>query len=325
MAPMEKITFQPLINHLSEQSDFYNQMYRENDMNYGAINHSLLASWIASVVEPIVKDVFISHPDHLPQIFKAFYIELLQILSNKSGIIYENEYKAAWKLCHKNPTLTATYPLRLLKAINSALESIRTYQPEKVLQWISLMDNTLINCKTIEEFLACGRIYAWMSGMAHLRTKAETEFFILRDELKHAILNNNPEANVLERAFRNEWPKLKKPQFMGEAGGFVGFGGPFTTPPIVALLENELFATDKQNSCAFFADCFGKTLITEIPVSPKKIIEKSSVRDLNLYKSSFGSYINTFNDITSYAIKNCTLVLTRASSHYLFVYGRPYE
>ncbi len=323
MAAMEKITYQPLISHLSERSDFYNQLYHDYDLNYGTNNHSILSSWLVGIVEPIVKEISTSYPDSLPQVFKVFYTELLQILSNKSGIVYENEYKEAWLLCNKIPALTATHPSRLLKAINSALESLRIYQPEKVLQWISFMDNIIINCKTIDEFLACGRVYAWMSGMAHLRIKAETEFLNLRAELKQAILNNDAKANVLQSAFRNEWPKLRKPQFIGEAGGFVGFGGPFTTPPLVALMENEIYATDKQNSCAFFADYFGKVILAEIPVSPRIIIEKSNLKDLKSYISKFEECTITFNDITSFVVKNSTLVLTRASSHYLFVYGRP--
>jgi UDP-N-acetylglucosamine:LPS N-acetylglucosamine transferase len=91
----------------------------------------------------------------------------------------------------------------------------------------------------------------------------------------------------------------------------------------VAKLENEFLATDKKNSCAFFADCFGKVMLAEIPVPSEKIIQKSGIKGLDTYKSIYGSKIIPFSDITSYAVKNSTLVLTRAGSHYLYVYGKP--
>ena len=322
MAAMEKITYPPLIKHLSEHSGFYNQLCREYEMSHGTINQSVISSWLVTVVEPVIKEVTISYPDQLPSIFKAFFTELLKIVGNKSGVIYENEYRTAWLLCDRIPALTAMYPSRLLKAIDSAIESIRTYQPEKVLHWISLMENTLIACETIEEFLACGRIYAWLCGMAHLRVKAEAAYLNLRNELKQEIKNISHINNELEVTFQNEWPNLKKPGFIGEAGGFVGFGGPFIAPPLVARLENEFFATDKKNSCAFFADTFGKVLLSEIPVSPGKIIQNSGIQGLNNYKEIYGKEIIPFNDITSCAVINSTLVLTRVGSHYLFVYGR---
>jgi hypothetical protein len=320
MVAMEKITYQPLINHFKEQADQYNQLYHAHEIKYGAVDASIISSWMVKIIEPILRDVTVAAPDKLPGMCKALFTELLQLLGNQSGIIYENEYQAAWLLLKKTPSVVTVHPLRTLKAINSALESLRTYKPENIFYWISLMDASIVYCQNIEELLSLGRIYAWLCGMAHLRERAKVEFGLLREELKSAVRSNSALKIDFTSALNSEWMHSKQPLFVGEVGGFIGYGGNFTSPPLVAQIGNDIFATDLKNSCAFFADSFGKVLIADIPLAPEVIAKNSNVHEIVTFKSKYINLI-PFDDVSSCVIKNSTLVLTRKSSHHLFVYG----
>lgn len=315
---MERITFLPLIAHLDERSDYYNQLYRENELKYGAMDHSRIASWMVNSIEPIIKNNNASNPDKLPLLFKTFFTELLSILGNNSGIEYEDEYRIAWALCLKNPSLVGMSPSRILKAIDSALESIRSFQPENVSKWITLMDHIIDNCNTVDEFLACGRIFAWLCGLAHLKSRAEIEFSKLRSDLKQVIIDAD---SRLISAFESDWTNLDHPDFVGEIGGFVGLGGSFMAPPMVAQIGGKVFVTDRKSSYLLFADNFGKVLLPNIPISAEKIVQEATTAGFKAFVSKHGKNIIPFDDVSSSVLQNSTLVLTRKSSHYLFVYG----
>ena len=318
---MEKIGYLPLINHIKERSDFYNQLFRENELKYSQIDHTLVSSWMVNSIEPIIVKTQTVNPDQLPQVFKAFYTELLKILGNNLGVAFENEYRLAWAICLNNPRLVGTFPSRILNAINSALESIRSYQPEKVLLWISMMDKTIASCNSLDEFMACGRIYAWVCGLAQFRLKAELEFNKLGEELKQLVKFNISKANNSDFTFESEWVGVPTPTFMGEVGGYIGMGGLFNDSPMVAQMDDNIVITDRNTSSLLFADRFGKVIIPDIQVTPESVIKDSNTRGLKEFKSKFGDHSIPFDDVTSCLLNKSTLILTRKSSHYLFVYG----
>jgi hypothetical protein len=322
---MEKITYGPLIDHIKYQEEYYNQLYREYEMRFSAIDGKLIVSWTVHTIEPIVKETAIHAPEKLPFVFKTLYTELLELLGNQSSIIYGHEYAEAWKLGMKVPSLVATYPARVIKAINSALKSLRVHQPEKVEKWISYMQSTIGECSTLEEFLSLGRIHAWLCGMAHLRARAKEEFTRLRPELKEHLNKAAAIEGGIEKAFAEVWPDVKDLKFVGQTGGFVGYGYPFSAPPLLAEVNDEILVTDTKSTFAFFADVFGKVIVTDIPVLPQAILKnclKNSPDSLQI-KVKDKQISLPFQDITSIVYKNTTLVLTRASSHYLFVYACP--
>lgn len=317
---MEKISYTPLIQHLQDNAGLYNQLYRECELKYGSIDRAVLSRWMVQTVEPIVRAVDALYPDHMPQTFRACYTYTLQLLGNKAGIVHEEEYQAAWRLCVQVPSLAGLYPVRLLSAINAALDAVRAHQPERVLQWVAAMESTLSYVLSLEEFLALGRIHAWRAGMAHLRGRAQQEFENLRDVLKEALLQKYTDLKN-NHAFEQEWLGLAAAQFIEAPGGYVGYGGAFTAPPKVAQLGRHLMVTDGQQPYAFFADAFGSVLLPDVPVQPKTIVKHSNLKGLEVFKARFGKQAISFDDVISAVLLPSTLLLTRASSHHLFVYG----
>ncbi len=314
---MEKIKYAPLIQHLKENEEFYNKLCRSYELQYGLLENMVLRSWMVKVIEPVIIEIDASYSDKLPVVFNALFSELLRILGNNTGRVFEEEYMAAWNLLKRIPAIVIAHPSRVIRAIDSGIEAIRLFHPEKVLSWISRMNNSIGSCVSLDEILTLGRVYAWQAGMAHLRSRVISELSVL-PKLHEIIF---PEDKSLKKALQCEWPEYKKSTFAGEAGGFVGNGGYLQSSPLVALIENEILVTDGKVTCAFFADQFGKVLLPEIPVMPETIIQKSDNDSLAFFKSKHGEHVIPFDDITSCVIKHSTFVLTRRSSHYLYVYG----
>ena len=77
MAAMEKITYPPLVAHLQDQHNFYNQLYLDHELKYVMADTQLLHKWIVGVIEPIVVEATKNNQQRLPDIFKeaATYVD----------------------------------------------------------------------------------------------------------------------------------------------------------------------------------------------------------------------------------------------------------
>lgn len=318
---MEKISYEPLIGHLKENGAQYNQLYLEHELRYGPVSKGQLGSWTVQVLEPIVKCAAEAKPEAVPKLFRALFSELLKLLGSQAAVVHEQEYKAAWQLCCAMPQLMQQSPLRMLQAINSALLSIRTYQPQSVMAWISLMEKSAGFCQSPEEFMICGRVNAWLCGLAHLREKVEASFSSLPPLLQQSLQQGSLPEVPLGETLRKPWLGTHLPAFKGEAGGFIGWGTGFNIPPRVALWGQYFVATDNRSSFALFADSFGKVLLPHIAVDPQEIRRTATNTALKAFEAKWGRQHIPFNDISSCAMLDNTLVLTRTSSHFLYIYG----
>lgn len=313
---MEKIKFGPLIGHLQNSADVYNQLYRDHEMQFGEIPGPVLTSWIVRVVEPVIV-ASARTEDEAGKIFQPFYKGLLRMLGNQLAVTYEQEYQSAWMMLQKNPGLVQTSFPRVFNAINGALISVRKYRPEWVEDWIAHMSATITNCHTFDEFLSIGRIYAWLCGLSQFRERAITELASLSPELKAAIAkeSGNDLNNLLKR-----WP-FPKPVFTGTSGGFAGLQGSFVELPRVAWIDNQLVATDGHTSYALFADNFGSVLLSDNTTDPLTIRAQANNEGIKTFNSKFDDKLVSFDDVTSSVMVDNTLVLSRNSSFYLYIFG----
>lgn len=320
---MEKISFPPLIAHLQEQEAYYNQLCHAYEIHHGALEASALSSWMVQVIEPTLQVIAVQHPEQIATVFKAFFNELLKILGGSAHSYVENEYRNAWLMLQVMPDLLATQPLRMLKAVNSAIDSIREHQPEQVNAWTECMAKLAPHCSTVDEFLNCGRIVAWSLGLAHLRGKALVAIKGLKSTLKTQIQELCLQGIALEAAFSSTWHNIAQPKFSGEAGGFIGYGGSFTQAPLVALVNDHIVATDGKTCNILYADNFGKVLLPEVPYPAENIVQQINLQAWWRFVEKYGKTIIGFEDVSSSVMLHSTLVLTRPTSHYLYIFGIP--
>lgn len=318
MAAMEKITYQPLIEHLQQNTELYNQLYLDGELKYGIIDRHLLSKWVIHVVEPIVRETSKQQQESLPNVFKVFYIELLQLLGSGQATTFKTEYQQLWNLCNEIPSVVNHAPSKVLKALNSALHSVRTYQPSRTFTWIDLMNKTISSCASLDDLLNCGRMNAWFCGLAHLRDKCRELFPRLSQGLRKLLEENCPLHQSLEKVFSEVWADKSSPEFIGEVGGFVGFDGNFIQPPLLSDAGNYVLAADSENAYLLFADAFGNVLL---PVDTKNLGAHNNLQSLKEFRKKYGSELAVYDDISSCIVKNNTVFITRHSSHYIFIYG----
>ena len=312
MAEMEKITYLPLIKHLKEAGGFYNELLKNHELQQGTINTDQLTEWMLHVVEPVLKNIEDQKLGHLPRLCRLLFSRGLSNQSKQSSFAYSQETKAAFLMCKEMPDCFVESPVRILNAIESALRSIREYQRERVGEWISSMSECIAHCEKVDDFLNCGRVCAWLSGLAHLKTRVKKSFESLPLDVQSAIKKNTAHPDF-EKLFDKNWNHQTSLTFVTTMGDFVGFGGAFEQPPVIAKIEDQVFATDGKSTLALFADQFGQVLVEQSNVEPNHIL---STLESRIDKPK-GIY---FDDIRSIARLKDTLFLTRASSHCVFVY-----
>lgn len=320
MAAVAKITYGPLIDHLKESADVYKYIYLQYEMKYGTIDKNVFGSWMAQVVEPVMIRCTQNQPDAIPRLFKVLYIASLEIIGNGSAAMYAHQYESVWKLYGLLPALMQRSSGEIVIAIHEALANLRKHLPHQVMTWISGMEDSVRGCSSVADVLACGRIHAWLCGMAHLRSRAIASFPLLPEKIQEDIKKKFPAKADINSLTASPWIGLNKISFMGETGGFTGMGGNFTKPPVAAVLHGKIVLTDGTNTCALYADSLGTILIPNVPVLATNVLNYSSVEGLKEFTRKNKALV-PFDDASSFAHADYTFVITRKLSHYTFIYG----
>ncbi len=322
MASMEKISFQPLIAELSDNSALYNQWYNESEMKFGNLDAHFIASWMVEVIEPIVK-AFVAlntAPEKTHEVVKALYLESLKLIGSGMAIRYKDEYKEAWLLLAKMPNLAVKFPVKTISLLHDVLSNLQVHAPEKTVQWCKFVESSSTEIKTIEDFKTVGRIYAWKCGLAHLRIRLKADFETLSENLQHTIVKtiDSPE-NAIE-FFENPWSN-NHTKFEGVQGGFKGMRGFFEEPPVLAQIGEYIFAADSKSTYAVFADQFGKVLIPANAVEATDISSNSKrVSNLEKWLGKDNNQIDTAA-ISSVVATRDTLVFTLQNSYFIYLYS----
>jgi hypothetical protein len=316
---MENVSYPPLVEHLKENWQHYNQLYYEEELKFGMIDRNVLSDWIVQVIEPILIQCSQAIPESLPTTFKAFYSSILKLLGSKHALFYENEYRKAWQMCLLMPHLVARDPQRITNSINTALVSLREYQPEKLHKWLSMMHEVVSQCKSVEDFLNCGRVCAWACGMAHLRSRIKNIYPGLADNIREALSAQTGQGQP-EQLLNQRW-KTSSFDFSGCAGGFIGYGKGFVQPPRVAEIDGQMVVTDTESCSVLFADAYGTELHKASQYLPEEVYYKSNTKALIRVGGGKIKFNNPFSDVSSCVDLHSTFVLTRESSFYLFIYS----
>ncbi len=321
MVAMEKISLKPLIEEFSLNSALYNQWNNESTMKYGNLPAEIISSWMVEVVEPVVKSAvgLNSAPEKVHELVKPLYLESLKLIGSGLAISYKNEYKSVWLLMAKNPNLLLKFPVKTISLLNDVILKLRTYVPEKIVEWCGLMEATSAEIKTIEDFKIVGRMYAWKCGLAHLRTRLKDDFDLLSDNLQEKIINTLSIDKNTSQFFEKPWVNSGT-KYQGVEGGFEGTTGFFEHPPKLALIDDLILVTDTESCYVLFADQFGKILLPANMMNAVNILENSENASLQKWARDENLKIPT-SKVSSAVITKNTLVFTLKDSYFLYLYS----
>ncbi|PKL41531.1 MAG: hypothetical protein CVV41_18245 [Candidatus Riflebacteria bacterium HGW-Riflebacteria-1] len=311
---MEKVTFAPLIALLQENAEALNQSLSLAGSGARKLNAADVAAWFTAVIEPVFEAV---HKHDLTRSRKVFDVLFRDMLSTlPSAVIAPDfeQYKDCRLLLRLNPRLSAGNPARVLGSLATALKKIARHSQTAARSWIELMQKIVPLVTDLDGLLTAGRIAAWRCGMAHLRELAAVSTS-LDPQITASIF---ADKQALSEQLQQRWDSSGT-TVAAAAGGFSGYGGPFTRPPRVSLRDGLIVVADDVQTRVLFADRFGHVLL-DCPDDLKSSTDFAPA-PFSSASAPVAKILARYKDITSWVHHDSTLYLTTESSHAIFVFG----
>jgi hypothetical protein len=291
---------------------------------------------------PVVEAVAVLAPDRAPQVTdRLFDISLTLAIRGSLGPTVGPLADEAWtRVLPSVASLVAQSPDRLVSAATNAVYNIALVAGTRPRDWIARMTIAGPACANVDEWLACGQVAAWLSGVAHMRDGALEALATLSPRTARTVLNLPANASPLDvpaiaaRLRSDPWlppdrvetaSAVRGLQIVATVGGFRGLGGLFMIPPDIAMSEGRIVAFDGRRSWILSADCCGATLVrTEsVDLDAEEKTATEGIFELGSGgRVSFGTYTRafpTFAEVSSFAATPTTLAVAIPRSHYIYV------
>lgn len=306
---MEKVTFVPLTELLEENAENLNQQLKYCSSGRRDFDFRQIPVWFKQVIEPVFAAVYDQDESLARRTFDMLFSFMIKALcSGGDGVVAR---KTAC-LLSLNPALIAGNPGRMLGKLYSAAQKISRHDAQKTDNWLELMSKIMPLVSEEAELLKAGRVAAWRCGMAHLRLLSQDYQDLPGDILKVIFAEEaqNPEK-LLQR-----WVDKKEPQKKA-VGGFTGYGGPFSWPPLVAVKDDTVFAFDGKKIAALFVDRYG-AVFQDCPAELKETLRFGAKK---IDSGEVEKWLAPHSDVTSSVYCDKTIYFTLSSSHLIFVVG----
>jgi hypothetical protein len=201
-------------------------------------------------------------------------------------------------------------------------------------EWIAAMVDIARQGVAARVLLEAGKAAAWRAGLAHFRQGALAVCRQLDVPVASRALGlaSEPDGTawkaILDRLETDPWfdpaiPSKKRAlQLVKHAGGFQGFGGPFTTPPRVWAADAQLLAEDADGRWLITADRFGATFHRTTVAGAKSTAPAGLFQIAKSGLVSFGKESRRFEQLAnsqSTAADATTLAVTLPHSHFVYL------
>lgn len=297
---------------------------------------------------PIAEAVAAVHPDRAGETLERLYLLSLDLIGR--GVIgpagRHPVIGDGWRrLLGGLPELTATAPEAMARIVTNALHTLSTTAGTRPGQWIDLMAAVGPVCADDHVFAECGKVAAWRAGMAHYRNGAlavcagldaslAAALLELPDPFQTgagqtgagrigaalAVLREDPWRVPAEAATPGTRQRL---DVVARVGGFRGFGGPFLTPPRVAVHDGGIAAADAEAAFLLYADACGCLLVRldqpVLPSSPMADAAFGLFRDGRVDKGGMTGTFPQLAEPSFWASDGDTLAVTLPDSHFVFL------
>ncbi|WP_419660058.1 uncharacterized protein Dvar_04040 [Desulfosarcina variabilis str. Montpellier] len=329
---MEKLTFEPLIGLLARKREACNRLFAAYSIRYPALDGEVVKTWVVKTIQPVMQSLGNDDASLAERTFDDLYETILDLAGAHRLQTWGWYYHPVLTMAALAGRSTGDRPETIIRAMAKAMTTILADDPEAAGRWLEAMQTALPLCTTADQLLNAGRLCAWKAGLAYLRRRALSALEALPPAVIRNVLRVASSEELVKALASHPWqlPGQQKavgaPVLRYRAGGFRGFGGPFFRPPTVARVDEHFVATDGLSCCVVFADAFGVSVRRQAAVQPLDISRQAACdhRAMRREISDSGLLLPGFmDDIHSVAAGNHTLMLTRASSHFLYVYQCP--
>ena len=332
MAVMEKLTFEPLIGLLARKREACNRLFAAYSIRYPALDGEVVKAWVVKTIQPVMQTLGNDDASLAERTFDALYETILDLAGAHRLQTWGRYYHPVLTMAGLADRSALDPPDTIIRALVRAMTTILADHPRAADGWLESMQKTIPLCTASDQVLAAGRLCAWKAGLAYLKPRALSALEILPPAMIRTVLGVAPSDELTTTLSCHPWQFSGQRKAVGapvlryRAGGFRGFGGPFFRPPTVARLDAHFVVTDGLSCCVVFADVFGVSVRRQAAVQPVDVNRQAAGDQLAMRReiSDSGLALPDFmDDIRSVATGDHTLMLTRASSHFLYVYQCP--
>ena len=315
---------------LNAQYDYFTRVLRRN------VDPEELSIHLMVNVAPVAQAVEAVDPARVDKAVEELFGVSLELIG--AGYIGERARhkwpeKVFMDLLPAAARFLAANPRLVAASLVNAAVAMEGEPSARVGDWVDGMKSAAAVAETVKDYLDAGMALSWRCGMAHYRRGALALMETIPERILFSIFETAPSAPAgradLLEALANPWPaseekgekENRKPAAV--AGGFTGFGGPFTQPPVVFLEDGAIAAGDGVNTFSVFADRFGAVVKRRQPGPyPAKIPAQD--KDTEKHVMTHCPALRAVRSLAkSWAWDGATLAVTLSVSHKIFIFPLP--
>jgi hypothetical protein len=229
---------------------------------HGGFDTDALADAVKRRIDPVVGAVDAVAPDRTAAVLEAAFDLTVTLVDHALAGDRRAMVDRVWsEVAPALATAVAAAPDRVLAMLTNGALTMAATPGARAEDWLARMA-ALGPLVTADTLAAAGQLAAWASGMAHYRSGALAAGDTMPDPLALAAIGAEgswPEVRAALAADRWWTPKGR-----GDAGilfgGFIGFGGPFATPPQIRAGADGFVVRAGDRIGLLIADAWGATL-----------------------------------------------------------------
>jgi hypothetical protein len=262
--------------------DDFNARFAEARRQFPGLSGDEFGAFLQTAVNDVVTAVVAVRPERAAETASVAFDVALELVGQglvgpgaRQGLMEEG-----WRRILPAVSLwVAEAPARILAAVCNALHNLAITPGASPAQWIADLERLAASCSHVDEFLKCGQVAAWRSGLAHFRAGAIEAANSLPEPLAKAALGVSSSVSwtsVRARLDRDPWFNPASAgqadadadgrlRLVWRAGAFKGFGGLFPEPPRVTPLGEHFLVSSGGECWLLIADLFGATFHRAAP------------------------------------------------------------
>ena len=306
---------------LADRRKQFNMRFRREGRG---VDHDAFSGYLARTVDPIVEQV----EGDVTALVEVLFD--LGLTGGRRGLIGQTEatpFEVA--LSTQLPRFPLDAPRRMVISLGNAYDRLRNALSEATAtHWLTALADV---ATVVPNVLEAGLILAWTHGLAEAREAALASLERLAPAVRQRLVGVEQVDADPGRRFAplDAENALGPPAVITRLGGFLGFGGPFASPPEVRALDGHLYATDGEVVREIFADVYGARLCRAPSATVLELLDhgvmSEGVRVTRYGTVKWGKQSAKLTDLdganTIAAIDGLAAV-TLKRSHYVFIVGR---
>ncbi len=346
---MEGLIGPALAEVLEANRDRYNARFAQVRRQFPRLDGAAFLNVLRRRVEPITRAGAGADADRLPDLIDVLYEVTLEMLGK--GLIGPHarhaDFEAQWgELMLAMTPCIYRWPRELIGPLTNALYNLHVTPRCWPRAWLRSMAKVAADCADPDQVRAAGQIAAWTCGMAQHRKAALALASKLPTSLTTRLLSSPAGSAasvsfVIQRLAADPWFDPRRPasqaamqrettsqgavkvQVVAVIGGFRGLGGEFLRPPLVAVNDGALYASDGTSCWLVMADAFGAIFHRVAMELPKNRSDAAySIKANGLVRGPTSSIsLPLLGGASSSAATSTTLAVTLPMSHRVFLFS----